>query len=344
MFSCLLLVCLPLGVQGFAGDNYLSQPLNAEDHVISDRLRDVESVPTELMSIDAFDRTGDSRINTLTQPECTPTLNDGGVKTEYIREGVPAVLVKVAPCARALIAQAKQTFSTGSELTGGRATPTQGDSRTYRVRPGDTLLRIVRDHMIDERFSLQQKMIATWRANPEAFSGNNINNLRTDRVLRLPDSAYIALISRETARTEVARQYANWLELRATSPEGTPPAAAEMTIEAPPHSKQPIGLNEAEEGRVEIPALYETDLQQDIVAAPDYVDVTELQQKVERMRALAESRQQEREQLIAENRELKEIIAQQERLIERQREKLAHLEQSSPEKVGASDPELPAEA
>ena len=344
MFSFLLLVGLPLGAEGFTADTCLTQPLSTDNGRISVPLNDVRSVRSKLAPADTYNPAGVSRTYELNELEFTPTPNVGGAKTVCIGDRVPAVLVEPASYAAALIAQANPTISTDSEFAGGRAKPTQAKSRTYKTQPGDTLLKIVRNRMIDERFSLQQKMIATLRANPEAFIGNNINKLKTDRVLRLPNSAYIALVSRETARAEVARQYANWLESRATPPVGTSPEAAERAVETPPPSKEPARLEEASEGGVEIQAPYETDLQQDIVAAPGYGDLTELQEQVDLMRALAESRQQENEELSAENRELKEIIAQKDRLIKLQREKLARLEQLSPEKIDVSGPNLPEEA
>ena len=344
LFTILLAVCLPLGVGGVTVDTCFTQPLSKEYKMISVRLKDVESIWTELAPADAFDHAGISRTNALNQLEFTPTLNDGGAGREYTGDSAPAGLVKLAPYAAALIAQANQTFSTDSELTGGRSKPTQANSQTYKTQPGDTLLKIVRDRMTDERFSLQQKMIATLRANPEAFIGNNINNLKTNMVLRLPGSAYTASVSREAARAEVARQYAKWRELRAELSAGPSPKAAEIAVETPPQSKEPARLKEAFEEGLEGLAPSETDLQQDIVAAPDYADVTKLQKQVDLMRALAESRQQGYEELSARNRELKEIIAQQERLIKRQREEIAHLKQHSPEQVDVIDPDLPEEA
>ena len=52
-------------------------------------------------------------------------------------------------------------------------------------------------------------MIATYRANPGAF-GNNINELRSGAVLRLPDGGAIAAVDPGEARAEVRRQTAAW--------------------------------------------------------------------------------------------------------------------------------------
>ena len=153
--------------------------------------------------------------------------------------------------------------------------------------------------MFDDGFSLQQKMIATLRANPEAFVGDNINNLKTNKVLRLPDPAEMELISREEARVEVVRQNAKWREFR--------------------------------------PKLL-------IGPSPQPAEAAELQKQVDLMQELTESRQQEHEDLSSRNKELKEIIAQQDRLITLQREEIANLQQRSPEPAAVERPDLPEEA
>jgi FimV-like protein len=344
LLTIILAVCLPVAAGGVTVDISLTQPIGAENKMTYVQLKDVKSIQADFPPADAFDRAGISQTNALNQLEFTATLTDSGAGKGYIESSAPVGVVKFAPHTAALIAQANQTYSTDSEFAGDRSKPTQANSQIYKTQPGDTLLKIVQDRMTDERFSLQQKMIATLRANPEAFIENNINNLKTNEMLRLPDSNYIALVSREAARDEVARQYATWRELRAKISTGSSPQAAEIAVETPPQSKEPARLKEASEEGLEVRAPYQTDLQQDIVAAPDDTDVSKLQKQVDLMRARADSRQQEYEELSARNRELKEVIAQQDRLIKLQREEIAHLKQHSPEQVDVSDPDLPEEA
>lgn len=109
---------------------------------------------------------------------------------------------------------------------------------TYEVERNDTLYRIASSVTPGASPSaLNQTMIALFRANPEAFSGNNINRLRAGSILRIPDVADIQSVSRAEATAEVARQQEAWSSavrtdsteepnrLRLVTPAETPPAA-----------------------------------------------------------------------------------------------------------------------
>ncbi len=251
---------------------------------------------------------------------------------------------RLAPYAAPMITQANRQSSGDSGVAGTRSESTQADSQTYMTQRGDTLSGIVRDRMFDDGFSMQQKMIATLRANPEAFVGNNINNLKTSKVLRLPDQAEMELIGREEARAEVARQHAKWRDFRAKLSTSASPQPAEVAATTQPTSKGQAKLGGASEGSLEILASNETEFSQGSAVSTEEVDVAELQKQVGLMQELAESRLQENEELTSRNKELEEIIAQQDRLIKLQSEEIANLQQSSTAQVATESPDLPEEA
>lgn len=110
---------------------------------------------------------------------------------------------------------------------------------SYHVERNDTLWRIARGVNPGASASaINQTMIALFRANPEAFSGN-INQLRAGSVLRVPERAEIESISRTEASAEVASQQAAWSaafrtagedeanRLRLVTPAETPDAPAQ---------------------------------------------------------------------------------------------------------------------
>ncbi|TVP92998.1 MAG: hypothetical protein EA347_01010 [Thioalkalivibrio sp.] len=101
-------------------------------------------------------------------------------------------------------------------------------TETYTVRSGDTLARIVRRQGYTG-VTDQQAMIAIRDANPRAFIGGNINQLRAGAELSLPGQAEVAGYSRRDALEEFRRQTAEWRERRAPTP---PPAAEEPAPEA----------------------------------------------------------------------------------------------------------------
>jgi pilus assembly protein FimV len=101
---------------------------------------------------------------------------------------------------------------------------------SYVVRNGDSLSAITRQQY--GQASNDRAMIAIYRANPDAFSGN-INILRAGAVLRLPDGAAISAVDPGEAAAEVRRQSAAWSPAQASEGAGTdprlrlvPPAAA----------------------------------------------------------------------------------------------------------------------
>lgn len=80
----------------------------------------------------------------------------------------------------------------------------------YTVQRNDTLSRIAAAANPGNRRVNNRTMIALFRANPQAFSGNNINRLRAGSVLRIPELSEIEAIPNDEAASEVARQAAEW--------------------------------------------------------------------------------------------------------------------------------------
>jgi pilus assembly protein FimV len=77
------------------------------------------------------------------------------------------------------------------------------------VKNGDTLYRIVQEETL-YNVHLNQMLVALYRANPEAFSENNMNRLKTGFILHIPDENEVAIISPEIADKEVTIHTANW--------------------------------------------------------------------------------------------------------------------------------------
>jgi pilus assembly protein FimV len=79
---------------------------------------------------------------------------------------------------------------------------------TYRVGEGDTLTKIARS-LHGSPATVDQTMMAVYRANPDAFGGN-INILRRGSVLRIPGADDIAAMNQTEAMSEVHRQMDAW--------------------------------------------------------------------------------------------------------------------------------------
>jgi pilus assembly protein FimV len=82
------------------------------------------------------------------------------------------------------------------------------------VKPGETLYQVANKLNIDKRFTSRQVMLALLRANPSAFFGKNVNNLKAGKILKVPEHESIAAISRAQAAKEYSAQYDAWQEYK----------------------------------------------------------------------------------------------------------------------------------
>lgn len=102
--------------------------------------------------------------------------------------------------------------------------------RQVRVERGDTLSRIA-ERTRAASVSLDQMLVALFRANPDAFMGENMNRLKAGVVLDVPTAAEAEQVSRPEAREVIVAQSADFDAYRQRLASGvgrgeTPPAAA----------------------------------------------------------------------------------------------------------------------
>jgi len=94
-----------------------------------------------------------------------------------------------------------------------------------RVAKGDTLWSLA-SQFKDSEHSMNQVMLAIQRMNPEAFSDDNINNMKAGAVLRAPDGEQLDRISKREAHVEVLEQHGLWDNYVARVTGSTPVAMA----------------------------------------------------------------------------------------------------------------------
>ena len=87
-----------------------------------------------------------------------------------------------APPVSAPAAPSRRAAGGSQEAAAGR--PAAGD---YQVKSGDTLSRIAGNYK-PEGVSLDQMLVSLYRANPQAFAGNNMNRLKAGQILTVPDA------------------------------------------------------------------------------------------------------------------------------------------------------------
>ncbi len=82
-----------------------------------------------------------------------------------------------------------------------------------KVKSGDSLSKIAARHLPDG-VTLDQMLVALYRANPNSFVGNNMNRLKVGAILRLPEPSAVLAVPAPEARKEVAVQSKDFANYR----------------------------------------------------------------------------------------------------------------------------------
>ncbi|WP_286912892.1 MULTISPECIES: FimV/HubP family polar landmark protein [unclassified Pseudomonas] len=202
-----------------------NQPLDAEIELLDVRDLTAAEVAPSLAPPEEFSKAGVAYPTYLEDLTFTPVINPNGKSVLRVTSSqpLPGTVVKFLvqvmwPQGRllrdysVLLDQAK---AQGQQPGAGNVTPAVTGSYTTKRR--DTLWQIAARNT-QGGGSVQQTMIAIQALNPDAFIGNNINQLKVGQVLRLPDQQQIQSIPQGEANREVAEQYAAWREGRRLGP------------------------------------------------------------------------------------------------------------------------------
>ncbi|WP_460418514.1 FimV/HubP family polar landmark protein [Pseudomonas sp. microsymbiont 2] len=202
-----------------------NQPLDAEIELLDVRDLTAAEMAPSLASPEEFAKAGVAFPPYLEDLTFTPVINPNGksvlrvTSSKALPEPVVKFLVQVMwPQGRllrdysVLLDQAQAQGSQASQASIAPAVSTG----SYTTRRRDTLWQIAARNT--HGGSIQQTMVAIQALNPDAFIGNNINQLKTGQVLRLPDQQQVQSIPQAEANREVAEQYAAWREGRRLGP------------------------------------------------------------------------------------------------------------------------------
>lgn len=83
------------------------------------------------------------------------------------------------------------------------------ETKPLTVVRGDTLSKIALKSKPAD-VSLERMLVALYRANTDAFVGNNMNRLKTGKIIRLPDAGDLDAVQQADAVKEVRAQVADW--------------------------------------------------------------------------------------------------------------------------------------
>jgi pilus assembly protein FimV len=134
---------------------------------------------------------------------------------------VPPSTASAAPAAEGAAPSAKAEMPAGAQDV---AQPT-GD--TYGpIEKGETLSRIA-GQVKPADVSLEQMLVALYRQNKDAFSGSNMNRLKTGQILRIPTEEEINETKLADARKEIHAQVTDWNAYRGQLAGGVASAPAQ---------------------------------------------------------------------------------------------------------------------
>jgi len=236
-------------------------------------------------------------------------------------------------------------------------TAVAGVSEYGPIKPGETLGQIAERVNVDKTLTPQQVMIAMLRANPAAFIDNNVNHLKTGKILSVPERETIAAIPREQAAREFRAQYDAWQEYKLklagssralTVAEKEPltpkeeikpekPAKPEKAAKKPVATKaEPVDLLKIVRANLEQEVVEDTAKTPGVETRKDAAkEQSKLTERVATLEEAIESKQIQNKEMRERVGKLQDQVKNTERLIELENKDLAQAQKQAAEKQAA---------
>ena len=230
------------GLGNFTLNSYLGQPFRAEIDIVSINKEDISTLSAKLASRKTFEHLSvdyapflsefeisiENRINgqpyvkiaspqQIVEPFLSILVELNWSSGHLIREYV--VLLdspedSLAAALPAVEAEVEMEVEVEAQVAPSAAQPepvsaAKPETTYIPVKSGDNLTKIAQKAGYPN-VQLNQMLVALHRANRKAFSGNNMNRLKTGPILRIPDASEVAAISPGEADKEVKMQTNNW--------------------------------------------------------------------------------------------------------------------------------------
>ncbi len=268
---CAPLMAHAAGLGRLTVNSALGQPLRAEIEIVSLQAGEEDSLQARLASMDAFRQAGIELSGALvglqfsiekragrpvirlstSQPVNEPFLDllvelswaTGRLVREYTflidpqeyKGPTPAAVPAPAPAPAAQPApEPAAKPAPRGEARPIPAAPTPAApaaaGKQHDVKKGDTLGAIARQNL-PEGVTLNQMLMALYRANQDAFIRGNINLVRAGRILNIPDREAIAAVGAADAGKQVQAQMADFAEYKAKLGQAVAAAPAAPTRE-----------------------------------------------------------------------------------------------------------------
>jgi pilus assembly protein FimV len=184
--------------------------------------------------------TATSPVISAAPPAPTSLAPSPAMSAREAREAARAEARERRAAARAASTEAKPRDEAAPAARSAGAGAGAGDADEYRVRPGDSLSKIA-GRTQRQGVSLDQMLVALFRANPGAFSGSNMNRLKAGVVLAVPSADTAQGIPPTEARQTITAQSADFGAYRQRLASST----LETTPRAEPSKRQGGGKVQA---------------------------------------------------------------------------------------------------
>lgn len=364
-------------------NSVLNQPLHAEIELLSPTANDLAELRVALASSEAYARAGVERVffHTKLRFEVVKRPNGGAVIEVTSRDPVrepyldflveatwgagqvlreytvlvdpPALMPAPRPEVAAPVTESMPTetaYAPSVERVAGGVAGGLVDGQ-YHTQPSDTLWSIATAVRPDASVSMEQVMLGLLKANPDAFIGGNINNLKAGQILRVPSREEMTALSQNDALNEVRQQNTAWREGRATAvappaaapaPEAAEPAAAPAAQPAAPAAQPAAEAQTDAQLKLLAP---ETGAAKTAAGTGTGQSVDELRKELTLAVEAVEAQKLENQELNARLKQLEDQIAQLHRLIELKNTEMAQLGAAvTPGTSGATAPQESAAA
>jgi pilus assembly protein FimV len=234
----------------------------------------------------------------------------------------------------------------------------------YAVKQGDTLWEIAERVREDRQIATEQVVLAIYKANRDAFFGNNVNNLRAGKILKMPEREIVDELTSTQARTEFRAQYDVWQEYRLKLasagralkvPEAAEPPKAEEPSPAPEPARKEAARKAAPESAAkpaeDLLKIVRSNLQGEKGTPEKKVAETESTKDAKERQALAERVTTLEESLLSKQIEAKDLgekigqvraqLKKESRLIEIESQPLAQAAKKSPAPAAKEETKAP---
>jgi pilus assembly protein FimV len=266
-----------LGLGNIQLNSGLNQPFDAKIELLSPTASELDSLTVSLATVEAFERAGIDRAFVLGSLRFEIQQGDSGqdfvhvTSRESLREPFLNFLIEASwangrlyreytvlldPPLYDPYAGRPVTANTASDNSAGTGTaaesasvnnstsaePTGSDFSGNEVGPiaaSETLWSVASRVRPDSSVTVNQMMLALFRANPDAFIGNNINGLKQGQILRVPELGDINSTTYAAAVEEVRSQNALWEDIRGSV--ASTPVERPVSTSSEPASQATVG-------------------------------------------------------------------------------------------------------